>query len=41
MLRIFKEYNFNFNNKAIKNRRQSFTARPGDLNSKDDFYILD
>jgi len=40
MLRILKNINLNFNNDLIKNRVSIFTSRPGDLNSKDDFYIL-
>jgi hypothetical protein len=40
MLRILKNVNLNFNNDLIKNRVSIFTSRPGDLNSKDDFYIL-
>jgi len=41
MLRIYKEYNLNLvvNGKKLNNMR--FTSRPGDLNSKDDYYTLD
>lgn len=40
MLRIFKEYNLNFsiNGRVLNNMK--FTSRPGDLNSKDDYYTL-
>ena len=41
MLRIFKTYNFHLNNPLIKNKIMSYSARPGDLESKDDFYVLD
>ena len=40
-LRIIKQFNLNFNNKLIKNKEIIFTSRPGDLNSKDDFYIIE
>lgn len=40
MLRIFKTYNFELHNPQIKNKIMSYSARPGDLESKDDFYIL-
>lgn len=41
MLRIHKSYFFNFNNAAVANFNMTFTSRPGDLQSKDDFYTLD
>ena len=41
MLRIFKTYRFNLNNKLIKAKTMSFSARPGDLESKDDYYVMD
>ena len=40
MLRIFKTYNFHLNNPSVKNKNISYSARPGDLESKDDFYII-
>lgn len=41
MLRIFKTYDFPLHNPLVKTRFMSYSARPGDLESKDDFYILD
>jgi len=41
MLRIYKRYNFNFNLEAVIHKDISFSSRPGDLESKDDFYMLD
>lgn len=40
MLRIYKSYNFKLKDKDIVNQHISFTARPGDLESKDDFFVL-
>jgi len=40
MLRIFKTYHFNLQNTAVKAKTISFSARPGDLESKDDYYVL-
>lgn len=40
MLRIFKTYNFDLHNPEIKNKILSYSARPGDLESKDDFYAV-
>ncbi|KAL4446161.1 hypothetical protein ABPG74_021700 [Tetrahymena malaccensis] len=40
MLRVYKAYNFQFHNKDVKASFQAFSSRPGDLESKDDFYIL-
>ena len=40
MLRIFKTYNFKLGNPGVKNNIVSYSARPGDLESKDDFYVL-
>lgn len=39
MLRIFKIYEFNLNNPLIAATTVSFSSRPGDLSSKDDFYF--
>jgi hypothetical protein len=39
MTRLVKEYNFNFNNPAIKARNIIFTSFPATLASTDDFYI--
>lgn len=41
MLRVYKTYEFNFQNPEIQARVVSFSARPGDLESKDDFYVTD
>jgi hypothetical protein len=41
MLRILKNYNFALNNPSVTAKRITFTSRPGDLNSKDDFYTTD
>ncbi|EGR29595.1 laminin a family protein, putative [Ichthyophthirius multifiliis] len=40
MLRIYKYIENNFSNKDIQSNNQSFSSRPGDLQSKDDFYTL-
>lgn len=40
MLRIFKTYHFNLGNKSLKAKTINFSSRPGDLNSKDDYYAL-
>jgi hypothetical protein len=40
MLRIFKSYNFPTNNPEIASEWITFSSRPGDLESKDDFFIL-
>eukprot|EP00164_Ancoracysta_twista_P001659 GFYU01002178.1.p1 GENE.GFYU01002178.1~~GFYU01002178.1.p1 ORF type:complete len:544 (+),score=219.20 GFYU01002178.1:76-1707(+) len=41
MLRIFKHYNFNLNNPAVKAKKVSFSSYPGMLSSLDDFYMMD
>lgn len=41
MLRVYKEYNFDLNNPMVKHKNISFSSRPGDLESKDDFYTID
>lgn len=41
MLRVFKEYIINLNNPLVNSKQMILTARPGDLESKDDYYILD
>ena len=38
MLRILKSYNFAFSNPLVVNQNILFSSRPGDLQSKDDFY---
>ena len=40
MLRIFKVYEFAPSIGGLKNLTQSFSSRPGDMNSKDDYYLL-
>lgn len=40
MLRIFKVYKLNLNNPLVVNKHIQFSARPGDLESKDDFYTF-
>ena len=40
MLRIFKTYHFNCHNTSLQAKTMSFSARPGDLESKDDYYVL-
>lgn len=40
MLRIYKVYNFAWNNPLIYHNKIQFSSRPGDLQSKDDFYIV-
>jgi hypothetical protein len=39
MLRVYKTYQFSLNDPDVKSNL-SFSSRPGDLESKDDFYIL-
>jgi hypothetical protein len=39
MTRIFKEYNFNFNNPAVKAKNVMFSSYPAVLSSNDDFYL--
>ncbi len=41
MLRVYKTYNFEFNDPKVVSNKVTFSSRPGDLNSKDDFYITD
>jgi hypothetical protein len=40
MLRVVKSYNFPTRNENVGSETITFTSRPGDLNSKDSFYIL-
>ena len=41
MLRVFKSYFIPLSNPLVKVKTIMFSSRPGDLRSKDDFYILD
>ena len=41
MLRIYKTYELNFQNELVTAKTVTFSARPGDLESKDDFYATD
>jgi len=41
MLRVMKSYHFPLNNPLVKVKTIMFSARPGDLESKDDFFTLD
>lgn len=41
MLRIYKKYEFNFNNPLVKCRKMVFSSYPGQITSLDDFYELD
>lgn len=40
LLRVFKHVTLALANPSASSRTVSFSARPGDLNSKDDFYVL-
>lgn len=40
MLRIFKTYNFPTRDPRVGSETITFSSRPGDLVSKDDFYVL-
>ena len=40
MLRVYKTYNFNLSNPIINATIVTFSSRPGDLESKDDFYFM-
>lgn len=40
MLRIFKTYNFPTRDARVGSETITFSSRPGDLISKDDFYVL-
>jgi hypothetical protein len=40
MLRLFKTYHFPSRNPAVGSETITFSSRPGDFNSKDDFYLL-
>ena len=39
MLRVYKTYHFALHDQNVK-ANLTFSSRPGDLNSKDDFYML-
>lgn len=39
MLRIYKMYSFPSRDARVGSERISFSARPADFNSKDDFYV--
>jgi len=40
MLRVFKHFKLNLHNPMNHGQTMSFSARPGDLESKDDYYIM-
>lgn len=40
MLRVFKTYNFPTRDQRVGSETLTFSSRPGDLISKDDFYVL-
>ena len=39
MLKTFKIYDFELNNPLVVNNKVAFSSRPGDITSKDDFYV--
>ncbi len=39
MLRIYKTYNFPTRDARVGSQSITFTARPADFNSKDDYYV--
>jgi len=41
MLRVFKDLKINLNNPLVKASHIVFSARPGDMESKDDYYFTD
>jgi glycosylphosphatidylinositol transamidase (GPIT) subunit GPI8 len=41
LLRIYKSFNFPTRNSQVGAQTLTFSSRPGDLISKDDFYVLD
>lgn len=41
MLRVFKFYNLPLHNRHTSSRITSFSSRPGDLESKDDYFLLE
>ena len=41
MLRIYKTYEIHYQNPDVSAKTVSFSSRPGDLESKDDFYVTD
>jgi len=40
MLKTFKIYEFHLNNPLVVNPKIVFSSRPGDITSKDDFYLM-
>lgn len=40
MLRVFKTYNFPTRDSRVGSEMITFSSRPADLNSKDDYYVL-
>jgi hypothetical protein len=40
MLRVFKTYNFPSRDPRVGSEMITFSSRPADLNSKDDYYVL-
>lgn len=41
MIRIFKRYEFNFNNPMVVSKKMAFSSYPGMISSWDDFYMMD
>jgi hypothetical protein len=41
MLRVFKDFRFELNNPIVHSKSMIFSSRPGDMESKDDFYYTD
>lgn len=41
MLRVFKSFHIPLKNSLVKAKKMMFSSRPGDLESKDDFYMMD
>jgi len=40
MLRIFKRYDFNFQNPLVNAKSMTFSSYPGTLSSWDDYYVM-
>ena len=41
MIRIYKDYQFNYRNPLVKCKQMVFSSYPGQVTSLDDFYELD